>query len=110
MALVRKTLIKLDIPHEPDQWVELELPLSGGNYENGISLSEIVSSAITAWSYDIPVTPANVAGQDPATYNWLLSEVGARSGLRGREEKKDSSSNSTTPSTDEASSLVTSST
>ncbi len=94
MALIVKTNTKLDHPTEPDAWVTVRLPLSGGNVEGGATPSDIVASAIVEWSYEIPPTGDAVRDLDVPTYQWLVTEVGKRAGIRSDEEKKDSSGDS----------------
>lgn len=87
MPLVVKETIKLEHPTEPDVWVSVRLPLSGGNIERGPSVSDIVASAITEWSYDAPITGDTIRDLDPNSYNWLIGEVSKRAGFRTDDEK-----------------------
>jgi hypothetical protein len=96
VALCSLTTRRLDVPHEPGEWVEVR-PLSAKNLrvmdkaaktaargpdavldetEYGYELTtRMLDAAIVAWSYGAPVSPENVADLDLATTVWLSGEL-----------------------------------
>lgn len=95
MALINSSNTKrLDIPHEPGQWVEVR-PLTAGDIE-GLSVDgsqvkvsiEALAAIISAWSYDEPVSLENVRRLDLDTFTWLGAEALKVSGVRDDETKK----------------------
>ena len=96
MALCSLTTRRIDIPHEPGEWVEVR-PLSAKNLrvmdkaaktaargpdtvldetEYGYELTtRMLDAAVVAWSYEPPVTPENLADLDLATTVWLSGEL-----------------------------------
>lgn len=99
---------RLDIPHEPDSWVEFR-PLTardfavlqkdaGDRTPADIGLA-ILSRCVTAWSYPEPVTPENLDRLDFETMEWLRTEISLTGG-RPEEEKKESEPPSS-PTTDQ---------
>jgi hypothetical protein len=101
VALINSSNTKrLDIPHEPGQWVEVR-PLTAGDIEglsvdgSGVKVSiEALAAIISAWSYEEPVSLENVRRLDLDTFTWLGTEALKVSGVRDADEKKDSASDS----------------
>lgn len=103
---------RIEIPHEPGQWIELR-PLRAGDLDvfeasadGGLRVSyELLARVVTSWSYGPwPASEAEreecVKDLDLDTYSWLVGAIGERlptmSGIRDEAEKKDS----TSPSSD----------
>lgn len=73
---------RLDIPHEPGQWIEVqrlawsEMP----SFQLRVSdlhgyIAAAFKSAVVAWSYPEPVTPEHLACLDDTTAGWLYVEL-----------------------------------
>lgn len=95
MALINSSNTKrLDIPHEPEQWIDVR-PLTAGDME-GLSVDgsqikvsiEALAAIIQAWSYDEPVSLENVRRLDIDTFTWLGTEALKVSGVRDDDTKK----------------------
>lgn len=95
MALINsKNTRRLVPPHEPESWFDVR-PIRAGDFE-GLELVgsqirvsiDLLSSLITAWSYDEPLTRENVALLDLDTFTWLNTEIQDLSGIRSAAEKK----------------------
>jgi hypothetical protein len=74
--LTSKHLKKVDLPHEPGEWIEVKMPSVGDlravDMTNSIqSTLDALCSCIKAWSYDEDVTPENIADLDPPTITFL---------------------------------------
>lgn len=101
MALISSNDTKrLDIPHEPGQWVEVR-PLTAGDIEgltaegSQVKVSiEALAAIISGWSYAEPPTIENVRRLDLDTFTWLGTEALKVSGVRDDAEKKDSATDS----------------
>lgn len=99
MALITDdTRVRLNIPHEPGQWIEIR-PMRNSDLEK-IDVSDRVAMTlalfervILAWSYPEPVTPQTIRQLDIDTTRWLDEEIPKASGLRSEAEK-----NGSTPS------------
>jgi hypothetical protein len=98
MALLKPTTKRLDIPHEPGEWITIRrLPSLGGlnadeTAKGGTARLEEYArfflSAITSWSYPEPPSMDAIAGPkdeqgqraggglDIATSTWLMVEIG----------------------------------
>lgn len=100
MALIDpKETRRVDIPHEPGEWVELR-PITARDLANlqraviGVTLTQaenttrILATCLTAWSYAFPITIENLERLDYQTHNWLDNELLLTSGHREDEEKK----------------------
>lgn len=103
MALISKDdRRRIDIPHEPGEWIELrafttkdsaEVEAGGGNGQINLGL-QILARAITTWSYKdangatIDPTEETIGQLDLDTFKWLMQEVDLTSGRRGDVEKK----------------------
>lgn len=93
MALCSLTTRKLDIPHEPGQWVEIR-PLSTAalreaikqaleavkgddmDREYGYELTaRMLRVAVVSWSYEPPPGPDTIADLDLRTTRWLADEL-----------------------------------
>lgn len=107
MALVSQLKpVRFEIPHEPDQWVDLVPPsiltldrLRESNQGKGIAEAtiQILLHCVKGWSYDAPPDEATLSDLDPRTYNWLTESLNSITGL-GDAEKKDSA-NGSSPTT-----------
>lgn len=73
MALTSQDIKRLDLPHEPGQWVDLRMPSLrmlhqmsklDDSYE---SMVQLIASCVTGWSYDTPVSPESVWDLDAET-------------------------------------------
>ena len=76
MALTSKIEIKVDLPHEPGEWITLRMPsvsmMAGLDLEQAIeSTITVLQQCVKAWSYAEPVTPDNVADLDLETVRVL---------------------------------------
>jgi hypothetical protein len=97
MALLKPTTKRLDIPHEPGEWVEIRRlsslggldpdEMSKGRVRRLEELARYFVSAIVAWSYPEPATTDVIAGipnvhgdreggLDATTSLWLMGEIG----------------------------------
>lgn len=100
MPLIKdETRVRLDIPHEPGEWIEIR-PMRNGDLLH-VELKDKVSATvlmferlITGWSYEEPVTPENIRRLDIKTASWLDGELTRVSGVRTEEEKNGSSPSS----------------
>jgi hypothetical protein len=110
MALVsRLAPQRIPIPHEPHEWVELR-PLTAGQMldlqpgADAMSAGElavhIVLGALSAWSYDAPLTAESIRDLDADTFRWL-TETAPTTGRRGEEERANLGSGSS-PTSDPA--------
>lgn len=73
MALVDKVApVRKEIPHEPGQWMEFR-PLTYS--ESVLPVMEGLAAAISAWSYDEPVTVKTVDRLDLKTSNWAARQL-----------------------------------
>lgn len=97
MALVsRLQPQRVDIPHEPNEWIEI-LPISAGGLsalQQGADgktpvglMIEMLAQCIKAWSYPVPVSIETLSDLDGATLTWLQTEVNIASGVRSDAEK-----------------------
>lgn len=92
--------VRLDIPHEPGEWVELR-PLDAGVAMRVTRVLkedpyktygyELAREMLAGWSY---ATPLDVEKLDARTLRWLLEAVNDASDLRSDDEKKVSETNS----------------
>lgn len=84
MALVSRLAAKrVEIPHEPGQWMEFKPPSWGvvkALKEDGGG-EGLLLAGITAWSYGPEVSEAMVADLDMRTLTWAVGEVMKLSGL-----------------------------
>lgn len=73
MALTSHDVKRLDLPHEPGQWVDIRMPSLRmlhemskieDSYEGMVKL---IASCVTAWSYGDDVTEADVWDLDAET-------------------------------------------
>lgn len=91
---------RIEIPHEPGQWIEL-IPPSGGDLRDlsGLESYEysfgLAARMITRWSYERDITIENIADLDAHTIGWLAPVLREHMNVRDDEEKKESSSDST---------------
>lgn len=101
MALISAVHTKRLIPDfEPESWFDVR-PICAGDFEGlttdgqQITLSiDLLTSLITAWSYEEPVSRENVARLDVDTFVWLQGALTTASGIRSEPEKKESGNNS----------------
>lgn len=105
MALISfKDRHRLEIPHEPGQWVEVR-PIAAGEIElfevtNGMVkvTLDLLAAVVTGWSYDEPVSLDAIKRLDLDTFVWLTGALGDElmkiSGIRTADEKKDSGGSS----------------
>jgi hypothetical protein len=96
LALISVDQVKrLDVPHEPDQWIEVRPVTAGdlGMLEAGQSMVkltlEAMSTLIKGWSYPEPATRESVNRLDVDTFIWLSKEIMTFSGVRDDAEKND---------------------
>jgi len=98
MGLCSLITRKLDVPDEDGQWIEIRplsakrmhtLSLEARNIskaakaadaedtdaENYALSSLMLSAAIVAWSYPVPVTPDNVDDLELSTMTWLADQI-----------------------------------
>ena len=110
MALITsKDYKRLDIPHEPGQWVDVrpltfgDLDIFGMDGETVVVTRDLVAEVVTGWSYgEWPATKDErlelIRTLDLDTSVWLITALGETlpkiSGIRSDSEKKDSASNS----------------
>lgn len=98
MALLRTGERKrLDIPHEPGEWIEIkrlsmrehgELDTATARTPLLFGLA-LMGAAISAWSYPEAVTQESVDRLDPVTSGWLIKAIGRHnSGELSDDEKK----------------------
>lgn len=78
---------RLDVPHEPGQWVEIqrlafmELPALKPSQSPADTMLDLMAGSdgrpptVAAWSYDMPVTRESVSWLDPETARWLYHEI-----------------------------------
>jgi hypothetical protein len=101
MALVKKTLKRLEHPTEPGAWFVVRLPLSAGDLAGlraegtriGMTL-DLAAEVIKEWSYDAPISLESVNDLDLDTFTWLSAQIQQASSIRSEDEKKDSDSSS----------------
>lgn len=100
MALIKDdTRVRLDIPHEPGEWIEIR-PMRNSDLRTAdltdrrTALFSLMDTLIVAWSYPEPVTPENIAQLDVDTTRWLDEQIPAVSGIRADEAKNGSSPSS----------------
>ncbi len=105
--LVVKQERRLEHPTEPGTWFTVRLPLSVGDMAkagDASNLAEVklytLAGAITAWSYDAPVSREAVGNLDLKTFQWLSDLVFEESQLR-EEDEKNASGSSSDPTTDQ---------
>lgn len=98
--LVRKTLVTLQHPSEPETQVVARLPLTAGDMaglrSDGVTMAitfELLASVVQSWTYDDPPSVETMRDLDPVTYAWLVKEIFAASNL-GDDQKKASASGS----------------
>lgn len=82
---------RYELPHEPGAWIEMR-PASSGDLANTGSdpytvTLQVLGKVIVAWSYDAPVTSANVYLLDMETVQFLAGAFKELSGIRSDEEK-----------------------
>ncbi len=123
MALVRDDdVIRLEIPHEPGDWIEVKRLLTGSDRDacleasvqaagSGLSSNgagpelqltvrltaynrTLLERVVKLWSYAEPVSPENLASLDEGTHDWLLGELGRLYPVRTAAEKKGSTKSS----------------
>ena len=97
---------KLDLPHEPGEWVEIR-PLSWRQVnairdiddENEITCY-VLSQAIVGWSYGEPVTPETLDRLDAETAVFVIDKLrpGRQKKEEAEEDRKNVSDSSTPPS------------
>jgi hypothetical protein len=96
MALLKPTTKRLNIPHEPGEWIEIRRLSSMGNLDPGemakgreerfLEWGRLYVGAIVAWSYPDPITADVIVGKpngkgyregglDTVTASWLLGEI-----------------------------------
>lgn len=131
MAIVTNVTKRVEIPHEPDQWMEIKklswrqleatkdaqtnallarMKSLGGDMVKALQgavedqkqkpgtqhdRGGVLNCGIVAWSYDVPVTPANVDALDEETAAWAVEEILALNAPRTDEERKNGLSPST---------------
>ena len=89
--LTSKHQIRIDLPHEPGEWIEARKPSISMLLMGGVTTVTLLQTCITAWSYPEPVTPENIADLDVET-----AQVVARAlGTTPEAETKNSSALST---------------
>lgn len=105
MALISSRDIKrVDIPHEPGQWVELR-PLTARQFATiqrdakdespGEITLRLLASCLVDWSYiddegaKVSITPEAIDALDYETFNWLDGQLALASSIRSLDEKKD---------------------
>ncbi len=101
MALVDPTkAIRLEVPHEPGQWVEVR-PLMGADMESldveagRIKISfALLAEIVLAWSYDEPPSIDTIRRLDIDTILWLDRAALKASGVRDDDEGKGSPASS----------------
>lgn len=97
MALVKKQIKRLEIPHEPGEWMDVRVPLAAGDMagltaadgEIGMSL-DLMVSVVQAWSYPEDISRETIDLLDLDTMVWLAQAVTEASGVKDEAEKKDS--------------------
>lgn len=88
MALIDETTasVRLDVPGEPGQWIELRR-LAWGEVRRRVVAGDEGSSAalmlasVSGWSYPQPVTEATIDQIDLATARWLSEQITRVNGL-----------------------------
>lgn len=100
MALIDPTkYTRIDIPHEPGQWVEVRpfitadtIVIAKKEPETEPEASvEMLALCIKRWSYsEEPVTAEQLNVLDAKTFRWLDNEILVLSGIRTRAEKNGS--------------------
>lgn len=90
---------KIDIPHEPGQWVLVRPPtvadIRQASAESASEMQiglDLVMRLVVGWSYDEPVTPDAIDRLDLKTGQWLAQELAAQ--FIETNEKKDSGNGS----------------
>lgn len=97
MALLKATTKRLDIPHEPGEWIEIRrlstlgdldgVEMTKGRQARINEMARYFFAAIVAWSYPEPPSTDAIAGKpnangdregglDDKTATWLLTETG----------------------------------
>lgn len=107
MALIPKdSRIRLDIPHEPGEWIEIHpltvrtvLDVSDASEKGANFGFELLRRSVMAWSYDGAVTEENLGNLDSETFTWLSRAINPASGERSDDEKKESAAPSPDGST-----------
>jgi len=106
VALVVKQTRRLKHPTEPDAWVVVRTPLSGGDMAacgdaNNIAELKLYAVALSLqeWSYEGPITRETVGTLDVETFKWLADLVFDEAKLR-EEDEKNASGSSSDPTTD----------
>ena len=78
MALMSKATKRVELTHEPGQWIDVRLP-SFYMVQHTADLTydwpKLFESCIKAWSYEEPVTPENILELDVSTVSLLIEEL-----------------------------------
>ena len=98
MALLKPSTKRLEIPHEPGEWIVIRRLASMGSLDTVAmargsqprlnEYGRYLASAIVEWSYPDPPTADVIAGKpnsngdregglDPKTAGWLIKEISA---------------------------------
>lgn len=76
--LTSKVTTKIELPHEPGQWIEVKQPSIRDAIDvaqaEGDSWLPLLKQCIISWSYEEPVTPENIADLDTDTA-WLIIDA-----------------------------------
>ena len=80
MAITSLQRHKLDLPHEPGEWIELRQPSyfmfeKAWLDEGGMDWGIIFDQCILAWSYPVAVTPEYIRDLDAATVHALIQDM-----------------------------------
>lgn len=101
MALIVKRTERFNHPTEPGTWFDVRLPLTAGDMAGmrsdgktiGMTL-DLLTAMIQGWSYDAPVTLANVESLDLDTFAFLSGAIMGASGIRDDDSKNESGGSS----------------
>ena len=74
--LTSKHLVRIDLPHEPGEWIEAHKPSIAMLLMEEVTTVTLLQQCITAWSYPDPVTPENIADLDVQTAQVVAQALG----------------------------------
>ena len=97
MALTGKIIKRVELPHEPGQWITVRMPsmlIFDQALEGDHRWLTFLTACIQEWSYEEPVTPDNIGELDPETVRVLSA---ALNGTEPDDASKNAEGRSTEP-------------
>jgi hypothetical protein len=106
--ITTNSVTRIELPHEPGQWIEARRPsikdtlIAGksGDHEMDVALS-LLQACVVAWSYGEAVTAENIAALDTETAGVVMKALNP-SGAAAETDQKNDLGGSTPPSTAKA--------